>query len=140
MSAPTSALTKSLSAAEVRARLEVLTPAGVALVNATNVVVASWLVDSYATRGGDLVLTKTDGSQIRRRVLIRTNSTTGADATTCKIASSGIDTHADLTIGDWIDCDLSGAGTAQLARLLIKAAANGSSWSARFVPDFLKAS
>ncbi len=109
-----------------------------ALVTATAVTVWSGLVDTYGSRGGDLVLTKTDGSRIRRRVQICTDSTTGADATAATCESSGLGTHADIA-STAIDADVNGSGTAQVARLRITAAANGASWTATFYPDPLKA-
>ncbi len=127
-----------LSGSAIIGRLEAATPAGVALSTGAAVTVWSGLVDSYGSRGGNLVITKTDGSRIRRRVLIDTDSTTGADATAATCESSGLGTHADLA-STAIDADVSGAGTAQVVRLRITAAANGASWTAIFYPDFLKA-
>jgi hypothetical protein len=136
MSSAGDPLPRAEDGASARAALEAAsTP--VALTSGSYTVVASWLVDTYATRGGDLLLTNADGSQVRRRVLVRTNSTSGADATTCGVQSSGLGTHANLAERDWIDVDLDGAGGAQLARLKIKV--GGTGWSATFVPDFLKA-
>lgn len=135
--APTAPVSRALTPAQVEARLETYTPAAVALTSGAYTTVASWSVDSYATRGGDLVLTKSDGSQVRRRVLVTTNSTSGADATAVKVQSLGLGTHANLAERDWIDADLNGAGTAQVVRLKAKVGASG--WVAQFYPDFLKA-
>lgn len=129
------------TAADILATLEAGTPAAVALSTGAYVTIGSWLVDSYGTRGGRLSLTKTDGSRISRTVQFGHNGTTGADATTATISAQGLGTHADFDFStpDWLDVDLSGAGTAQVIRLRVKAAANGASWSATFTPDFLKA-
>ncbi len=126
------------TAATTRALLEAATPTAVALITGTAVTVWSGLVDTYGSRGGELVLTKTDGSRIRRRLHINTDSVVaGADATAATIAASGLGTHADIA-STAIDADVSGAGTAQVARLRITATANGASWLAVFYPDFLK--
>lgn len=137
MSGPTSPIARALTPAQVEQRLETYTPTAVALTSGAYTVVASWLVDTYGARGGILELTKSDGTKIRRRVFVRSDSTSGADATTVGIESEGQGTHADLAERDWIDADLNGVGTAQLARLKVKVGASG--WTAIFYPDFLKA-
>ena len=94
-----------LSIAQIVAMLEAATPTAVALATGSAVTVASWLVDSYGSRGGWLVLTKTDGSRIRRRVHVTVDSPAGgADATAAYIeASGGLGTHADFTAGTFIE-------------------------------------
>lgn len=133
---------RALNPSQVRARLESGTPTAVALATGSAVTVASWLVDRYGSRGGELVLTKSDGSRLRRRVTVRVNSPAGGiDATTATPESSGSGTHADFNHGTWLDStDVNGSGASQVVRLRITATANGPSWSAVFYPDFLKAS
>ncbi len=134
-------LSPLMSPATIRARLEAGTPTAIALSTGAAVTVASWLVDSYGTRKGELQFTKTDGSRMRYPVTIRVDSPAGgADATVATaVAGIGDATHADLPAGTWLGADVSGSGAAQVARLRITATANGASWSAIFYPDFLKA-
>lgn len=128
-----------LTGAIVRGRLEAATPTPVALVTGVATTVASWLVDSYGSRSGELVLTKSDGTRIRRRVEVTTDSTTGGDATATRVAASGVGTSADFDAStDWVDATLGGTGTGQTVYLKVTAAANGPSWTTTFVPDFDK--
>ncbi len=132
---------RPMTPAQHRARLEAGTPVAVAGSTGAYVVVASWLVDTYGQRAGKLVGVKTVATlteRVERDVIITTNSGS-ADANAVTVESKGGGTHADLTELDWIDVDLSGSGTAQVARLKVKCNANGSSWAWYFVPDFLKA-
>ena len=121
----------------IRQELGAATPAAVALITATAVTVASWSADDYQTRAGELQIVKSDGSSICRHVFIRHNGTSAADATTATIESHGAGSHDDIA-ATAIDADVSGAGTSQVVRLRITAAANGASWSATFYPSFLK--
>jgi len=127
------------NAAQLRDMLEAATPTPVALVTGTPVTVSSWLVDTYGTRTGELVLTKSDGSRITRRVMVRHNGTSGADASGSPtvVPGPGNGTHADIA-STAIDGTLSGTGTSQLVNLQVTAAANGASWTATFYPDFLR--
>jgi hypothetical protein len=128
-----------LTAANIRARLEGSTPTPVALVTATAVTVASWLVDNYGSRTGELVCTKSDGTRVSRRCTITHNGTSGADATTATISRHGQGSSADLNPATpWLDVDVNGATTAQVVRIRVTAAANGSDWTATFFPDFMR--
>jgi hypothetical protein len=132
--------TGALTGGTIRSALEGATPAAVALVTGTAVTVASWLVDSYGSRGGEIVLTKTDGSRIRYGLQVTHDGVvSGADATAATVVPGiGTGTHADFTPGAWLTATVSGVTTAQLVNLKVTAAANGASWTATFVADFLK--
>ena len=119
--------------------IETRTPTPIALITATAVTVASWLVDTYGSRTGELIVTKTDGVRVSRRCTITHNGITAADATAATLSTVGHGSSADLVAATpWLDADVSGVGVAQVVRLRVTAGANGASWSAVFFPDFLR--
>lgn len=129
-----------LTGAAIRIKLEDGTAAGIALSTGVAVTVASWLVDSYGSRTGELIVTKSDGVRVSRRCTITHDGTTLDDATVATISTIGHGSSADLDPATpWLDVDVSGVTTAQVVRIRVTAAANGASWTAVFFPDFLKA-
>ncbi len=124
MSAPTSALTKSLSAAEAFARLE-RRFSGVALTNGVSTVIDSILVDSYAAACWLVVLAKGVNRRISFIIADHQGTSAGDAATTAWTEFGGEDTG---TVDVVLSSDLNGATTSQLLRLVALASSTG--WTA----------
>jgi hypothetical protein len=129
----------ALSGAAIRAKLEASTATPVALVTGTPVVIASWLVDAYGSRSGELVCTDTTGVRVVRRLHVTHDGTVDFDANAATVSAHGHGSSPDLDPAEpWLDVDLDGAGAAQVVRIIVTADANGPDWTAVFYPDFMR--
>lgn len=124
---------RALSPAQIQARLEATQVSGV-LTSGVALAVGSLLVDSYSESEHMLVLRKGATQRSSRRITLRHNGLTGADATVIEIgdASEVADTG---TVDVTVDGELNGAGAAQVFRITLLAASSGWSYSLWRLPQ-----